>query len=101
MRHVIVFTRQAFNQSAREGGIIFNQQQAAVRRHARQHTARSVLNGVPRDFVPSGYGGEYPVVLAARRGLGVSTVRELFALDPRAVEAVVRPTVELDEGDAR
>ena len=30
-----------------------------------------------------------------------SALRELFALDPRAVEAVVRPTVELDEGDAR
>jgi glutamyl-tRNA reductase len=28
-------------------------------------------------------------------------LRELFALDPRAVEAVVRPTLELDEGDAR
>ena len=30
-----------------------------------------------------------------------SALRELFALDPRAVEAVVRPTLELDEGDAR
>ena len=30
-----------------------------------------------------------------------SALRELFALDPRAVEAVVRPTAELDEGDAR
>ena len=30
-----------------------------------------------------------------------SALRELFALDPRAVEAVARPTVELDEGDAR
>jgi glutamyl-tRNA reductase len=30
-----------------------------------------------------------------------SALRELFALDPRAVEAVVRPTLELDEGDVR
>ena len=30
-----------------------------------------------------------------------SALRELFALDPRAVEAVVRPTRELDDGDAR
>jgi glutamyl-tRNA reductase len=30
-----------------------------------------------------------------------SALRELFALDPRSVEAVVRPTLELDEGDAR
>lgn len=30
-----------------------------------------------------------------------SALRELFALDPRAVEAVVRPALELDEGDAR
>jgi glutamyl-tRNA reductase len=30
-----------------------------------------------------------------------SALRELFALDPRAVEAVVRPTLEPDEGDAR
>jgi glutamyl-tRNA reductase len=28
-----------------------------------------------------------------------SALRELFALDPRAVEAVVRPTLEPDEGD--
>jgi glutamyl-tRNA reductase len=30
-----------------------------------------------------------------------SALRELFALDPRSVEAVVRPTLELDEGDVR
>jgi glutamyl-tRNA reductase len=30
-----------------------------------------------------------------------SALRELFALDPRAVEAVVRPALELDEGDVR